>query len=83
MNSILVIVFTFAIQWKLRRHVWFWITMTVIVALHVPLILFVPWTSKWVPAPAIAGIDTADICVIFLIVSVVGKLLEGPEISKR
>ena len=31
-----------AIKWKLRRHVWFWITLVVIVA----LILFVPWTTK-------------------------------------
>ena len=43
--------FAVAIKWKLKRRVWFWITIIIIVALHVPLILFVPWTIKWVPAP--------------------------------
>jgi len=45
-----------AMRWQLKRHVWFWITMTVIAALHVPLILFVPWTTKWVPAIVIIPI---------------------------
>ena len=31
-----------ALKWKLRRHAWFWGTMAILAALHVPLILFVP-----------------------------------------
>src|ERR1700679_1416774 len=38
------------LRWKLSRHVWFWITMTFLAALHLPLIVFVPWTTKWIPA---------------------------------
>jgi hypothetical protein len=45
---------------KLRRQAWFWIAMTVSAALHVPLILFVPWTARWVPALAITVGATAD-----------------------
>ncbi len=66
-------------QWKLRRHVWFWITMTLIVALHVPLILLVPWTTKWVPAFMIAPLAVADFCAMLAIVSVVGKFVAGSE----
>ena len=61
---------------KLRRHAWFWIAMTVSAALHVPLILFVPWHAKWVPGPAVAVIATADFCLILWILIVVGKLAE-------
>jgi hypothetical protein len=71
------------VKWKLRRHAWFWITITVVAALHVPLILFVPWTKRWVPALAITVIASADFCLILWIVLVVGKLVGGgSEASK-
>jgi hypothetical protein len=72
-----------AIKWKLRRHLWFWITMTVIVALHVVLILFVPWTTKWVPAIVIIPIGIADLYAMLAILSVVGKFVERPKTSER
>jgi len=62
-----------AMRWKLRRHIWFWITMTVIAALHIPLILFVPWTTKWVPAIVIIPIGIADLYAMLAILAVVGK----------
>jgi hypothetical protein len=72
-----------AIKWKLRGHLWFWITMTVIVALHVLLILFVPWTTKWVPAIVIIPIGIADLYAMLAILSVVGKFVERPNTSER
>src|SRR6266700_7473154 len=57
-NSIAVLGLAIAVKWKLRRQVWFWITIAILAALHVPLILFVPWTTRWVPALAIALIDS-------------------------
>jgi hypothetical protein len=73
--------FAIAVKWKLRRRAWFWITMTVLAALHVPLILFVPWTTKWVPAIAIAAIDSGDLIAMLAILSVVGKFVERPKTS--
>ena len=81
--SALVIVVAIATKWELRRRVWFWITMTVIAALHVPLILFVPWTTKWVPAIVITPILIADLYGMLAILSVVGKLVERPKTSER
>ena len=51
--------------------------MIILAALHVPLILFVPWTSKWVPALVIAVIGSADICLMLWIITIVGRLVEG------
>jgi hypothetical protein len=76
LNCIAVLGVAIVVKWKLRRHVWFWGTMTILAALLVLLIVFVPWTTKWVPAIAIGGIDTVGFCVILAIVSVVGKLVE-------
>ncbi len=75
--------FAIAIKWKLRRHLWFWITLTAIVALHVPLILSVPWTTKWVPAPVLVPFCIADLIVMLAIVSVVGKFMEGSKTAER
>jgi hypothetical protein len=83
LDSAAVVGIAIAMRWKLRRHVWFWITMTVFVALHVALILFVPWTSKWVPAIVIIPIGIADLYAMLAILSVVGKFMEGPKTSEE
>ena len=81
-NCVAVLVFAIAVKRKLRRHTWFWGMMTILAALHVPLILFVPWTTKWVPATAIAAIDSADLIVMLTILSVVGKFMEGSKTAE-
>ena len=40
-----------------------------------PLILFVPWTARWVPALAISVGATADFFLILWILLVVGKFM--------
>lgn len=82
LNSVAVVGFTVALKRKLGRHAWFWGTIAILAALHVPLVLFVPWTTKWVPALAIAAIDSADLIVMLAILDVVGKFMEGPETSE-
>jgi hypothetical protein len=82
MISAAMVVITIAMRWRLKRHVWFWVTMIVFAALHVLLILFVPWTTKWVPALAIIPIGIADLCIMLWVLSVVGKLMEGPKASE-
>src|SRR5215470_17649301 len=72
-----------AIKWQLRRHVWFWITMAVIVTLHVLLILFVPWPTKWIPAVVIIPIGIVDLYAMLAILSVVGKFVQRPKVSVR
>jgi hypothetical protein len=72
-----------AIKWKLRQHMWFWITMAVVVALHVLLLLFVPWNTKWVPAIVIIPIGIADLYAMLAILSVVGKFVERPKTPER
>jgi hypothetical protein len=77
LDSVVIIIFAIAMRWKLRRQAWFWITMTIIVTLHVLLILLVPWTSKWVPAFVVIAIGTLDLLAMLEVLSVVGKLVEG------
>src|SRR6266567_3765702 len=46
--SVSIIIIAVAMRWKLKGRVWFWITMASLAALHVPWILFIPWTTKWI-----------------------------------
>jgi hypothetical protein len=70
-----------ALRWKLRRHVWFWATMAILAALHLPLILFVPWTTRWIPAVVIAPVGIADLYAMLWVLSVVGRFMEEPKPS--
>ncbi len=83
LTSTAMVTIAIAMRWRLRRHVWFWITMTTMAALHAPLILFVPWTTKWVPAFVIIPIGIADLYLMLAIVSVVGKLVRKPNAPKQ
>jgi len=76
-NGVGVLGLMFALKRKLWPHAWFWITMTVIVAVHVPLILFVPWGTRWVPALAIAAIDSGDLIVMLAILAAVERFRKG------
>ena len=82
MISAAMVAIAIAMRWKLKRHAWFWITMIGFAALHVPLILFVPWTTRWVPALAIIPIGIADLFIMLWVLSVVGKLMERPKSSE-
>lgn len=82
-NGVAVLGFMLALKRKLWRHAWFWGTMAVIAALHVPLILFVPWGTRWVPALAIAAIDSLDFCLILWVLDAVGKFMGEPKITER
>ena len=83
MNIIGVLGLMIFFKWKLRKHAWFWATMAVIAALHVALVLFVPWETRWVPALAIAVIDSVDFCAMVWIISIVGDLVEGSNAAEK
>jgi hypothetical protein len=82
-NCIAVLAFMLVFKRRLWRHAWFWVTMTVIAALHVPLILFVPWGTRWVPAMAIAAIDSLDFCLILWILAIVEKFMREQKTAER
>jgi hypothetical protein len=73
MVSVAMVGLAITMRWKLRKHVWFWITMTILAALHLPLILFVPWTTRWIPAILIAPVGIADLYAMLWVISVVAK----------
>jgi hypothetical protein len=40
------------LRWKLRKYVWFWATIVLVLALHIPLLFIVRWPQSNVPTIA-------------------------------
>src|SRR5215472_13237649 len=80
-NVIGMLGFVLVLKRKLMGRAWFWITMIAVAALHVLLVLFIPWTTKWVPALAIAVIDSLDVLAILALVAVIGRLVDGRKLA--
>jgi hypothetical protein len=75
LNGVAVLGFMIVLKRKLWTQLWFWATMAVVAAVQVAFVALVPWTSKWVPALAIAAIDSAELCVMIWVISIIGRLL--------
>jgi hypothetical protein len=56
--------------------------MAVIAVLHVLWVLFVHWTTKWIPVFVYIGIATADFVLILWILLVVEKFMGGPKAAE-
>jgi hypothetical protein len=40
-----VILITAKLFWELKRNAWFWVAMSLIVAIHISIVLLVPWPN--------------------------------------
>jgi hypothetical protein len=53
------------LQWRLRKHVWFWATIAVVLALHIPLFFIVRWPDTKTPTIAYSlPLGIADFLII-------------------
>jgi len=60
-------------RWQYKDHAWYWITIVCLLAVHIPLIMYVPWADRWIPAVAILPIGVVDLLVILGSISLVEK----------
>lgn len=44
-----VMLFAIKIRWHLRKHIWFWAIIALILALHIPLVFMVRWPQGHAP----------------------------------
>jgi hypothetical protein len=51
-------------RWDLSDQRWFWALVVGIVAVHIPLIWFVPWHAGWIPAAVATPVCFADLYAI-------------------
>ena len=61
-------------RWDLRRHTWFWATIILILLLHIPVVMYVPWPHITLNRITVLPIAFADYLVILGAVKVVEKI---------
>lgn len=63
------------LRWKLRKHVWFWATIALILALHIPLLFIVRWPQSNVPTIVYSlPLGIADFMLIMGAISLAQKM---------
>jgi hypothetical protein len=73
-GSTIVIMYAARGCWDLRRYTWFWVTLTILIALHVLLVLLVPWTSKSYPGLPLFPIAVVDYAIVYGTIKLVEKV---------
>lgn len=66
----------FKLCWGLRRQPSFWVAMNLVVALHVLLILYVPWRPGWIPAPTTIAFCMVDLAIVVPTIKLIGRLMD-------
>jgi hypothetical protein len=64
------------INWDLRRQLWFWTTIATLLAIHIPLLLIVPWPSRWIPAMSVLPFGVADCALILGVIALMERLMK-------
>lgn len=54
-------------RWELSRKTWFWPSFVSISLIHLPLILFFPWTAGWVPSFLIFPLVLVDFVLVLIL----------------
>ena len=68
-----IVLLAIRIRWDLRRYIWFWITIALVFAVHLPLIFLVRWPQSWVPAVVIIPVALIDCFAILGVFRLIEK----------
>jgi hypothetical protein len=70
------------LRWKLRRHVWFWATIALILLLHIPLLFIVRWPKSNVPTIAYSlPLGIADFLLIISAINLAQRVFSKDSSS--
>lgn len=71
----IVIIIAVRLFWELKRNVLFWIAIALIVAIHLPIISFIPWPNSHARGSGLSVIGLPDFFLVYGIFKVVHKLV--------
>jgi len=77
--SLAVIIIVARARWDLKNYAWFWITLVVMIALHVPLVLLIPWTSRSYPGITLLPVAAVDYAIVYGCIKLTEKALKPSQ----
>ncbi len=63
--------------WGLRKRAWFWVTVGVIVAYHIPIVVLLPWPFGRLNYIQTLPIALPDLCLAYGLIRLVEKVIES------
>jgi hypothetical protein len=69
-----VAVFATGVFWRLRKHVWFWTTLGLLLAFHLPLVIYVPFSQWWSHQKGMALVDLVDLLIYCACIAAIENL---------
>jgi hypothetical protein len=72
-----VIIIAVVRRWELRGRPWFWAAIAIAVALHVPLILLIPWPNNDMPGVSLLPFGLLDYALVYGCIKLAEKLVAG------
>ncbi|HEX3571078.1 MAG TPA: hypothetical protein VHU44_09680 [Acidobacteriaceae bacterium] len=81
--SFVVMAIAVKVNWRLRDRVWFWLVITAAAAYHVILIVFIPWTARWIPALVVAPILFGDLVLLLWVIIVFERWFDNGATRQR
>ena len=63
----------------LRKHGWFWVTAAILAGLHIPLIVFAPWTTTEYPGWALVPVGLLDLGVVYGCIKLVERVMSRSD----
>ncbi len=70
-----MIVTTVWMRWDLRKRVWFWVTIVILALLHLPLIMFLPWTDNSYPGIVLVPGALLDLAIVYGSIKLVERVM--------
>ena len=71
-----VLVIVLRAFWNLRRQLWYWVIIALIVSCDAFFVTRVSWSSKDITGPVLGFIAILDFILIYGIISLIGKLMK-------
>jgi hypothetical protein len=69
------------LNWDLRAHVWFWVVVTGLLLLHVPLIFKTQLPHRWIPGIALLPIGLMDFAIYVGVIKFVSNVVFKTSLS--
>jgi hypothetical protein len=65
--------------WHLRKYAWFWATTAILVALHVFLVVRIPWDDKSYPGYTLLPFAALDYGIMYGSFKLAEKMMKGSD----
>lgn len=70
----MAIIVTIRSRWGLRKRVWFWATMVILMVAHLPLIMGIHWPDDTMPAVSLLPFGMLDWAIMYGCIKLVEKV---------